>query len=235
MQQFAGRAASGVAEPVRGDPVTGDLYREHWKVRVPGPTPTDPEGSAHAIAHADGTMSLHLRDGTSRTTLRLHVGQAAQLSTGIWEAATAAQHLTGHPNQDPPLPLPTGSAELPLTWRTPASCRAPADRSARRWRMLASITPDATKDARRRIGLRLRRLRQDRGKSLQVISGLAGMSSTTLHHVEHGRRDLTLSEIVVLAHALQTDPEKLIVLPRLGSANGLPEAIEREGLRPSPQ
>lgn len=196
-------------------------------MRVPGPTPADSEDSAHAIAHSDGTMSLHLNCGNSQATLRLQVGQAAQLSTGIWEAATAAQRLTGHPGQDPPLPPPTGSAELPLTWRTPASRRAPSDRSARRWRMLPSITPDATRDARRTIGLRLRRLRRDRGKSLEVISGLAGMSTSTLHHVEHGRRDLTLSEIAALAHALQTDPTKLIILPSLDHTNRIPEATER--------
>lgn len=31
--------------------MTRDLHREPWKVPVPGPTPADPEGSAHTIVH----------------------------------------------------------------------------------------------------------------------------------------------------------------------------------------
>jgi len=54
----------------------------------------------------------------------------------------------------------------------------------------------------RTIGWALWRVRDARGKSLRVIAGLAGMSASTLHRVEHGRRELTLSEIVALAGAL---------------------------------
>lgn len=54
------------------------------------------------------------------------------------------------------------------------------------------------------------------------------MSSSTLHHVEHGRRDLTLSEIAALAHALQTDPTKLIMLPVIDPASPPPDTAERE-------
>jgi transcriptional regulator with XRE-family HTH domain len=82
------------------------------------------------------------------------------------------------------------------------------------------VNQSAARDARRTIGLRLRRIREDQHKSLQVISGLAGMSTSTLHHVEHGRRELTLSEIVALANALQIDPWKLIKLPILAPTNG---------------
>jgi transcriptional regulator with XRE-family HTH domain len=77
-----------------------------------------------------------------------------------------------------------------------------------------------------RIGLRLRRIREGQHKSLQVISGLAGMSTSTLHHVEHGRRELTLSEIVALANALQIDPWKLIKLPIFAPTNAPTDALE---------
>lgn len=39
------------------------------------------------------------------------------------------------------------------------------------------------------------------------------MSRSTLHRVEHGQRDITLSEIAALADALRIDPGKLITAP----------------------
>jgi transcriptional regulator with XRE-family HTH domain len=75
------------------------------------------------------------------------------------------------------------------------------------------VVKDAAMDARRTIGLRIRRIREGRDKSLRVIAGLAGMSSSTLHRIEHGQRDVTLSEIVALASALEVHPSALIGLP----------------------
>ncbi|MGH3907745.1 MAG: helix-turn-helix domain-containing protein [Pseudonocardiaceae bacterium] len=91
------------------------------------------------------------------------------------------------------------------------------------------MNQNAARDARRAIGQRLRRIREDQHKSLQVISGLAGMSTSTLHHVEHGRRELTLSEIVALANALQIDPWKLIELPIFTPINAHTDALEGRG------
>ncbi|MGH3933030.1 MAG: helix-turn-helix domain-containing protein [Pseudonocardiaceae bacterium] len=192
---------------------TGDLHREHWTVPVRGLTPADPDGTVQAIARPDGTVILNSTCGHSRTTVRLDVCRAAQLSTGIWEAAGTAQHLTGPLGDDPPAP-PHGSADLPAAWYSHPSRHAPPrDRSPKRRRRLPPVNQAAARDARRTIGLRIRRTRETRDKSLQVISGLAGMSPTTLHHIEHGRRDLTLSEIVALATALEIDPTELIILP----------------------
>ncbi|MGH3773167.1 MAG: helix-turn-helix domain-containing protein [Pseudonocardiaceae bacterium] len=72
----------------------------------------------------------------------------------------------------------------------------------------------------RGIGWRVRRIRESRGKSLQVIAGLAGMSTSTLHRIEHGRHAVTLSEIVRLAAALQVPPSELTKLPVPAPANG---------------
>ncbi|MCA1705199.1 MAG: helix-turn-helix domain-containing protein [Actinobacteria bacterium] len=169
-----------------------------------------------AIAYRDGTVVLNSTCGHSRTTVRLDVCKAAQLSTGIWEAAGAAQQLTGGPGGDAPSPPqpPPGSEDPPEIWHTQAVSSEPIRaRSPRRRRRLPSVNQDGATDARRTLGLRIRRIRHARNKSLQAISGLAGMSSSTLHHIEHGRRDLTLSEITALANALQTDPTKLIILP----------------------
>ncbi|MGH8571820.1 MAG: helix-turn-helix domain-containing protein [Gammaproteobacteria bacterium] len=79
----------------------------------------------------------------------------------------------------------------------------------------------------RTIGLRLQRIRDARKKSLRVIAGLAGMSRSTLHRIEHGQRDVTLSEIVALANALDTAPSKLIRLPHFAPANRHTNAATR--------
>jgi transcriptional regulator with XRE-family HTH domain len=74
------------------------------------------------------------------------------------------------------------------------------------------------------IGRRIRRIRTARDKSLQVIAGLAGMNKSTLHRIERGQRELTLSEIVALASALEIAPSTLIRLPILAPANGPTDA-----------
>ncbi|MGH3812433.1 MAG: helix-turn-helix domain-containing protein [Pseudonocardiaceae bacterium] len=176
-----------------------------------------------AIARRDGTVNLHVNCGESRTTVLLDVCRAAQISTGIWEAAGAAQYLGD--DQPAPQPRPPGSGDLPESWRTHRNARS-RDRAPRRRRQLPAVNQSAARDARRMIGLRLRRIREDQHKSLHVISGLAGMSTSTLHHVEHGRRELTLSEIVVLANALQIDPWKLIKLPIFTPINAHTDALE---------
>jgi transcriptional regulator with XRE-family HTH domain len=80
------------------------------------------------------------------------------------------------------------------------------------------MSQDAAGDAWRTVGLRIHRIRKSRDKSLRVIAGLAGMGKSTLHRIEHGQRDLTLSEIVALANALEIHPSKLITLPILTPA-----------------
>ena len=50
------------------------------------------------------------------------------------------------------------------------------------------------------------------------------MGKSTLHRIEQGQRDLTLSEIVALANALKIDPSTLIRLPILAPANGPTDA-----------
>jgi hypothetical protein len=48
-----------------------------------------------------------------------------------------------------------------------------------------------------------------------------------LHLIEHGKRDVTLSEIVALANALEITPSKLIRLPILTPANRHTDATTR--------
>lgn len=170
--------------------MTGDFFsREHWRVPVHGLIPTDPDGNVETTAHRDGTVALHLTCGDSQAQVRLDVCRAAQLSTGIWEAAGAAQQLNGD-DQPPPSQPPHGSGDLPQAWR-PHPSAPPRERTLRHRRRLPPANQEAARDAMRTIGLRIRRIRETQDKSLQVISGLAGMSISTLHHIEHGRRELT--------------------------------------------
>jgi transcriptional regulator with XRE-family HTH domain len=77
------------------------------------------------------------------------------------------------------------------------------------------------------IGRRIRRIRHARDKSLRVIAGLAGMSRSTLHRIERGQRELTLSEIVALANALEIAPSTLIRSPILAPPNGPTDTAKR--------
>ena len=72
----------------------------------------------------------------------------------------------------------------------------------------------------RTIGWKLQRIRDARGKTLRVVAGLAGMSASTLHRIEHGEHAVTLSEIVALANALEVAPSELTKLPVPAPANG---------------
>ncbi|MDQ3760657.1 MAG: helix-turn-helix domain-containing protein [Actinomycetota bacterium] len=81
---------------------------------------------------------------------------------------------------------------------------------------------DADDDART-IGQRVRQIRKARGKSLEVIAGLAGMSAPTLSRIETGKLALdsvSQSRIVALASALQIAPSELTRLPVPAPANG---------------
>jgi transcriptional regulator with XRE-family HTH domain len=207
--------------------VSDDVSREHWVMPVQSLTRADPDGIVQLAACRDGSVTLHLTRARTRVDVRLDISRAAQLSAGIWEAAGIAQQLTTRTggNQLPPPRRPTGSGQ-------PASSLVsapPPRRIAPRRRPLGtgggptSVNEGATMDAQeaRTIGWRLRRIRKTRGKSLQVIAGLAGgMSTSTLHRIEHGQRPVTLSEIVALANALEIAPSELTTLPVPAPANG---------------
>ncbi|MGQ0779183.1 MAG: helix-turn-helix domain-containing protein [Pseudonocardiales bacterium] len=70
------------------------------------------------------------------------------------------------------------------------------------------------------IGWTLWRVRDDRGKSLQVVAGLAGMSKDTLNRIETGRRSPTFAEVEALAEALEIPVSELTRLPVPAPGNG---------------
>jgi transcriptional regulator with XRE-family HTH domain len=76
-------------------------------------------------------------------------------------------------------------------------------------------------DEAQTIGRRVRQIRHARRKSLRVIAGLAGMSTTTLHRIETGERALdSRSETVALANALEIAPSELTKMPIPAPGNG---------------
>ena len=70
------------------------------------------------------------------------------------------------------------------------------------------------------IGWRLWSVRDDRGKSLRVVAGLAGMGKDTLNRIERGLLSPTLTQLHALAEALQVSVWELLRLPVPAPANG---------------
>lgn len=194
-----------------------------------GLTRADPDGIVRLVACRDGSVTLHLSCAGTQGSVRLDVSRAAQLSTGIWEAAGASQQLTSylgdHRPARPRLPLlstrsgkPAGSLVTAPPPGPTTPCRPPKGIG----RGPAVVNEGAAMEAEqaRTIGWRLRRIRDARGKSLRVIAELAGMSTSTLHRIERGQRAVTLTEIIALATALEIAPSELTKLPVPAPANG---------------
>ena len=73
----------------------------------------------------------------------------------------------------------------------------------------------------RTIGQRVLQIRKARGKTQEVIAGLAGISPPTLSRIENGKHPLdSLSQLVGLANALGIPPSELTRLPVPAPANG---------------
>jgi transcriptional regulator with XRE-family HTH domain len=71
------------------------------------------------------------------------------------------------------------------------------------------------------IGHTLRRVRHARGKSLAVVAGLAGISTSYLAMIERGERAADRRSLIVkLANALEIAPSDLIGLPVPAPTNG---------------
>jgi transcriptional regulator with XRE-family HTH domain/tetratricopeptide (TPR) repeat protein len=87
---------------------------------------------------------------------------------------------------------------------------------------------DFEEDART-IGRRLRQIRLVRRKTLQVVAGLAGISTGHLSRLERGERALdSRSLIVALARALNISPTELTALPIPAPGNGGADAAINE-------
>ena len=60
------------------------------------------------------------------------------------------------------------------------------------------------------FGLTVRRQRESRNWSLDVLADKSGVSRTMLIGIEHGRRNPSLKVIVMIAEALGTTPSALL-------------------------
>lgn len=60
------------------------------------------------------------------------------------------------------------------------------------------------------IGEYIKKLREDRGLSLNMLAIKAGVSNATISHIENGRNKPSLATLQLLAKALNTDVDKMI-------------------------
>lgn len=71
-------------------------------------------------------------------------------------------------------------------------------------------TPTPISPAAAEFGARVRRRRQDLGKTLEQLAADSDLHWSFLGQVERGRRNLTLHNILKVAVALDVDPGELV-------------------------
>lgn len=64
------------------------------------------------------------------------------------------------------------------------------------------------------FGSHLRRLREDRGLSLEALAEAAGLSRRGLVYLEHGQRDPRYTTLLALAAGLSVPVSRLVDVPR---------------------
>ena len=60
------------------------------------------------------------------------------------------------------------------------------------------------------VGNVIRKLREEKGKTQEVLSGLAGLDRTHYSKIERGLRSPTLDTLWKVAHALDLKPHELV-------------------------
>jgi mannose-6-phosphate isomerase-like protein (cupin superfamily) len=80
------------------------------------------------------------------------------------------------------------------------------------------------------IGLRLRAIRRRRGKTLEQLAELTGMSISTLSRIESGQRRPTLEVLLPLARAYRMPLDELVGAPPTGDPRIHPRPVSRGGV-----
>ncbi|MET8431758.1 helix-turn-helix transcriptional regulator [Streptomyces sp900116325] len=60
--------------------------------------------------------------------------------------------------------------------------------------------------------MHLRRLREDRGPTLEELASRSGLSFRGVVYIEHGRRNPSLITLLNLARGLQAEPSSLLIV-----------------------
>ena len=77
-----------------------------------------------------------------------------------------------------------------------------------------------TIDAKSTFGKNVKKLRQERGLSQENLAELCDLDRTYISSVERGRRNVSLINIVKLAHVLLVEPSDLLIdIRRKNDAN----------------
>jgi transcriptional regulator with XRE-family HTH domain len=69
---------------------------------------------------------------------------------------------------------------------------------------------DRQEDALRKLGLRLRQLRDEQGLSIADLAKLTALEPSDINTMEAGELDIPITTIVALARALGTTPARLL-------------------------
>jgi transcriptional regulator with XRE-family HTH domain len=69
---------------------------------------------------------------------------------------------------------------------------------------------DRQEDALRKLGLRLRQLREEQGLSIADLAKLTALEPSDINTMEAGELDIPITTIVALARALGTTPARLL-------------------------
>ena len=69
---------------------------------------------------------------------------------------------------------------------------------------------DRQEDALRRLGRRLRQLREEQGLSIAGLASLTGLEPNDISTMEAGELDIPLTTLVALARALGKTPAQLL-------------------------
>lgn len=67
-----------------------------------------------------------------------------------------------------------------------------------------------TQTAQNKLGSAIRRLRAELGLSQEVLAELSGLHRTYVGGIERGERNVSLENIVRIAHALKVTPSQLL-------------------------
>ena len=77
----------------------------------------------------------------------------------------------------------------------------------------------------------LRRIRKERGFTIEKVCELAGISTSTLSQMEQGGRKLTMRNLYHLMRIYNVDANTLLGVPKMVAGNSIDESLKTLSLR----